>query len=61
MSKPPTVAEYAGAISRWCALHDAVPSVNATDNKMKAELDAFNLHLDKIAKLKREDQQDEDF
>lgn len=45
----PTIAEYTGAISRWCDLTGNVPLISADQPKAKSEFEAFNNHLDQTA------------
>ena len=42
----PTLASYAGVISRWCALTGNVPEVSGGQHKAAVELERFNQWLD---------------
>lgn len=46
-AKTPTAAEYAGAISRWCDLHNATP--DADGNRIAIEFERFELYLSALA------------
>jgi hypothetical protein len=48
-----TLAGYAGAVSRWCALTGNVPNAINNKSKLLAELDAFSQYLDYLAAKKR--------
>lgn len=50
-TKPPSVAEYQGIISRWCAVMGKVPDTGKGFNRARAELDALDEYLAHIAKL----------
>jgi hypothetical protein len=50
LPKPKTsVASYAGAISRWCDLHNRVPDATGGADKQAAELAAFEQWLSEVA------------
>jgi hypothetical protein len=47
-AKPPSLAEYAGAISRWCDLHAAAPDAEK-GYKQAIEFQRFNQYLAALA------------
>lgn len=50
----PTMAEYQGAISRWCSLHNLVPDCQPSDSRAMMEFETFNSHLSDVQKSRTE-------
>lgn len=51
--KMPTIAEYIGAIGRWCSLNHAVPDFTTAQDRATMEFEAFNQSLSETQKNNR--------
>ena len=54
--KSPSLADFIGAVSRWCDLTGNVPDVSADQNKAAQEFEAFNRWLSEQAAEKQQPQ-----
>jgi len=49
----PSIAQYAGAISRWCDLQGKSPVVAGQTSKAATEFEVFNAYLESLATERR--------